>query len=375
VFRFDTTESSVGPDGYYLRTFEIVKIRTQRHAWGKHVFKIYPGPEKPNRFARPNVPPYLETGGAYVFPSVHWHLSKSERFPPSSFAREEAYSTGLPSLDSIIGDSHRVAGFSPMQTSALVGRRGALKSHLAYHFLLRHALGAVENDPRPKNVLLISLRDDLDSAKQTLATIVEQQAIVGSGMTGRQIVQSLIDADRLEISYNSPGCIGPGEFFHRVFVALAREREATNFCLPGGAELPRPERETAEIVVLNGLDHLEAKFPLCEAEKVFIPALISLFRNYKVCSVVIAAEEMAGMRSANIGAMSDLVLEFAEVGKGDRMAAPATDVHKWCSLPDGICQAVEIAATRVPAGQVGGRWGLLGRNAAGFMSFHPAHVK
>jgi hypothetical protein len=213
------------------------------------------------------------------------------------------------------------------------------------------------------------LRDDLEAAKNTLSKILEQQCSIPP-REGMKAIQSLIDADRLEIIYNAPGCITPGELINRVLVALCRERGPCVCRLNDDQELEEPARNRAEIVVLNGLDHLDAKFPLCAAEKVFIPALTSLFRSHEVCSILISAD--AGAQDVNIGAVSDLVLNFSDVGAVDRSSRALNEVLRTCG---DLVQRIEVEATRVAAGQVGGRWGILGRDFAGEMSFYPASVR
>ncbi len=106
---------------------------------------------------------------------------------------------------------------------------------------------------------------------------------------------------------------------------------------------------------------LDVKFPLCATERVFVPALISLFRCFKVCSVVVSGEDRAGS-SHDIRPLSDLILEFSEPAASDYVEA---DV-----LP-GTMQSSKVLAVRVPAGQIGGRWGILGRGETGSMTFFP----
>lgn len=361
AFRF---EGAVGPEGYYQRTFQIVKIKTQSHAWGKHGFKILSGgvagARRP-KYSRTKDTPYLPTGGTFIFPTVHWHLSQSIRDEARTRPHLPYYPTPLRDLNSILGtgDNPRYQGFPGMHTTALVGRRGGMKSHLAYDFMLSHALGAAGDDVGPKNVLLVSLRDDLEAAIETLAEIGDQQELLPPATESRDAVRKLLESDRIEIIYNWPGFVTPGEFFHRIFVALTRTRQQRAVSVHKG-ELAVPHRNTAEIVVLNGLDHLEAKFPLCASEKVFIPALVSLFRCYKVCSVVISAEGGRSIAPHEIGAMADLILEFTDPTPSDLGAV---------ALGSEIWQKSKVEAVRVPAGQIGGLWGILGRKAGGAMSF------
>jgi KaiC/GvpD/RAD55 family RecA-like ATPase len=372
AIRFD---SLIGDDGYFQRTFQVMKIKTQSHVLGKQVFKIYQGPDEEHpggkpAFSRTDVVPYLATGGTYVFPSVHWHLSASGLKNYIEFQRDRAYSSGLPKLDSLLANEDHAdkQGFPAHCTTALVGSRGGMKSHLAYSFLLRHALGpGFVNDDHPKNVLLVSLRDDLDGTKKTLQEIAREERLATPNGGGGDVVQELIDADRLEIIYNRPGCISPNEMFHRLFVALARRRAAESVELGDGSlPLKRPQRDTAEVVVVNGLDHLQSRFPLCSRERMFVPAIISLFRKHKVCLVIASSGGGEGGESA--AAEADLVLNFDPIADGPQRA----ELVKQIPQCTGVIQQTKVTAVRVPEGQIGGRWGVLGRCAGQEMYFFPS---
>lgn len=362
IFRFDGT---MGPENYYTRAFQIVKIKTQTHAIGKnHAYKVVP-------HRKQNGPATLTSGGTFVFPSVHWHLSRLSRDDPApGFTRETPYPTGLDGLNTLLsgGRTNSGGGFPHTHTTALVGERGGMKSYLAYHFMISHAIGAVD-EARPKNVLLISLQDDIVAAKNTLVELIKQQDIAGLRSRAAEVVDALCRSDRLEILYNWPGYVTTNEFFHRVFVALARTRRGDPWVghLSDGAKQEvrhglgtgQAERRTAEIVVVSGLEHLDVKFPLCASEKMFVPALVSLFRYFKVCSVVISAEHRKTV-SHDIRPLSDLILEFADCNEDERrLAGEALSSEQYR----------KVTASRVPAGQVGGLWGVLWRRTGGAMDF------
>ncbi len=351
AIRFD---GALGAEDYYQRSFQIVKIKTQAHAWGRHALKVLSGArDQKTGLARPSDLPYLKTGGSYVFPSIHWHLSRSIReYAPQPSSPRKPYATPFPGINSILGRQPDEQGWPAEHTTALVGTRGSMKSHLAYYFMLSHAWGLL--DSRPKKVLLLSLRDDFMSAKHTLEEIVKQQP----KLKGHSI-DDLLKTDQLEILYNWPGCITPAEFFHRIFVALTRQRNTDSEHRKG-----RKARtaSTTEIVVLNGLEDLDTKFPLCGREKVFLPALLSLFRSCGVCSVIVCAEDSRSRgNQPNINSMADLILEFSYLPDG---------AGKPVRIPADAVQAVKVSAVRVPAGQIGGRWGALYREPSGRMCFH-----
>ncbi len=350
-------EGGVGPEEYYQRSLQIVKVKTQAHAWGKHTLKIYAGREPEHQESgshRRSHSRATDAGGCVVFPSVHWHLSQSIRMEEERRDRESESSapqvlgTRFPHLNAILGKEGR-SGFPVQHTTALVGERGAMKSHLAYDFMLHWAVSHKPIRER-KKALLISLRDDVEAAKETLASTWNQRDSA-KPQQGAGIVQDAIDRDQLEILYNWPGFITPAEFFHRVFVALMRPRKDDS----GNA--PR----TAEVVVLNGLDHLGSKFPLCAREKIFVPALVSLFRGCGVCSLIVAAEDTTpDADKSPVRALADLTLEFSPA---------ATDEQQKVRGLKGAEQLSKVTAVRVPAGQIGGLWGILWRDSAGTMNF------
>lgn len=379
AIRFDW---AIGQENYHSRSFQINKIKTQTHALGNnHVFKIVPratadatnDPPPPVAGNDPPPPvagipvqvlprtrgiPYLETGGTYVFPSVHWHLSGAIRENlVRRFNRAENYRSGLVNMDTILQGTGPTStpGFPRMHTTALTGRRGGMKSHLAYHFMLSHALGISTvncETNQQKNVLLISLRDDIDSARDTLARLIEQQQFAAPGRDSDAKLNELLQSDRLEILYNWPGCVTPNEFFHRIFVALARKRKPDPLYTSMWGQ--------AEIVVVNGLDHLDVKFPLVTGDRVFVPGLESLFRCFKVCSVVVSGDDRPGSLQ-DIRPLADLILDFS-----DYIPVAGLTVD----LPQGTLQTSRVTAVRVPAGQLGGLWGVLGRDATGRMDFY-----
>lgn len=376
--RFNVTMEG---SNYYRRTFQIKKLGNQSHSWGEHELKIYPE-------RRQKKSPFTEHGGVFVFPSVHRHLSKAKKYGSHLRSIEgvsesvtNSYRTSFESLDAILADVERqadLAGFPAHKTTAFLGERGTMKSHLADRFLLYHALGntfnnSTKNIVSPKNVLLISLRDDEDAVRSILAQNIYEQELVKnvSDTTGAiDVIDELEKSDRLEIMFNSPGYIGPGELLHRIFVGISRVRTAVAEEYEILKGLEPTNRNTAELVVLTGLEQFEAKFPLCASEPVFIPALVSLFREFGVGSIFVASGQKSPLTSV-VGAMSDLVLEFDHFSKSD-------DEHlnflQKCvpekQKQDELVQSCFITGARVPAGQVGGRTGILGRTAKGAMSFN-----
>ena len=358
VFRFGWDYSP----GYALRTFEIKKMRDQKHAWGLHRLKIYEG--NGDSAARQHEAPYLSQGGIFVFPSINWHLSV---FRDERASRPQIDGTRAPlpvprkidELNKQISLNPQFQGFPVQGCTALVGRRGAMKSHLANMFLLDQAMKG------RKNCLLVTLRDDLESAIQTLSQIAEDNGYVNQGQ-GEKTIRKLIREDRLEILHNEIGRVSPEEFFHKIYVAVKRNR------------VQRTKR-AAEVVVVNGLDQLEARFPLIAAEGMFVPALCQLLKGCEVCSVIISAvgesSSTAGQSLYGLLPMADLILRIEPF---DPLQRSPDDQREWpkqfpSALKDAVDSGAEqissVETQRVPGGQVGGRIGFLYRQNDGKLAY------
>src|ERR1019366_2079243 len=71
---------------YLVRTIEIKKARFQSHAWNSQQLKVY-GPSRLPKvgkhddwvLARRRGHPYREEGGVFIFPSIHFFLSRYKR--------------------------------------------------------------------------------------------------------------------------------------------------------------------------------------------------------------------------------------------------------------------------------------------------------
>ncbi len=342
VIRFDWSEQM----DYTLRTFEIIKMRDQKHAWGKQRLKIYKGPEnqEKSKYSWPNESPYLKEGGIFIFPSVHWHLSvlrhkKANKGPGDIKTEWLSVPEDVGNLNYQLGKGKKYQGFPFPGCTALVGPRGTMKSYLAYMFLLDQAR-------KGKNSLLISLRDDFSAAMVSLGEIARKQ---GWPQKGEIFINNLINKDFLEIIYNEVGYISPEEFFHKIYVAMER---------------PRKNGKRADIVVVNGLDQLEPRFPLISEETMFVPALIEILKSSGLCTVIVSAvgesTPPAGQSLYGLMPMADLLLGFERI---DSKHIPVN--YRWPDdFPKEIRESSQISQVdiiRVPAGEVGGNIGYLYR--------------
>lgn len=340
--------------GYTLRTFTISKMRSQYHALGKQRLKIFPGP------SREIESPYLKEGGIFIFPSIHWHLGRLRSRRPriasatSSGTDTAGYvrlSDSLNQLNEQLSNDENYQGFPDNGCTAIIGSRGGMKSHFAYHFMLQQAA-------QGKNVLLISFRDDVVRAKETLDWIAKKQLRLSS-----DCVTDFIKSDRLEIVQNEPGMVSPEEFFHKFYVAVQRKRVDGN---------------PAKIVVVNGLDQLEARYPLISSEVLFVPSLIELLRSSNTCSLVVSATSDTTSREGpalyGLLPMAELILRFTQIEAHELeeesnnwgRAYRSTFTRK-SGRP--INQVTAVETVRVPGGQIGGRIGFLHRTPDGSLEY------
>lgn len=250
-------------DGYMTRTMEIIKARYQHHVNGRQQFKILEASK-----IRTRVPirehPYRVQGGIFLYPSMHFVLSRHKYSRESDSNRFLA--TPFPHLDRLLTGK----GFPVGRCVALTGQRGTHKSRVAYAQLLhtlqtdKHSLG-----------ILISLGDDEQTTERILQS--SQKLISGKKQSGDD-VHALISAGRLEIAYFPPGFITPEEFFHRILVSVARCQA-------------KSEKDSV-LLVFNSLDILSSHFPLCAKHSIFIPALIELLSFRGVTSFFVATDDV-----------------------------------------------------------------------------------
>jgi KaiC/GvpD/RAD55 family RecA-like ATPase len=298
------------PENYMIRRLWIVKARFQDHADGWHRMKINPRPT-PEAVPSP-LNPVIREGGIFVFPSVHRHLSlargeidKAKAGSQVPVRHPAAIATPFKALTAAIQGN----GFPPGACTCIVGERGGMKSHLAYYTMLKF----LEEFTRERAIIL-SLRDTENAATETLADILCQQV----NDEGKRLVPSvdtkekalahvrdkLIANDRLEVLYFWPGYISPEEFFHLVCTSVDRLGK-------GKDNIDRP---AASLLIINGLEQLSARFPLCAKESMFISGLLSVL-TVKGITVLVTSGGSAGLPSEQGGVpagllpMSDLIVQ------------------------------------------------------------------
>lgn len=296
------------PENYLIRKMWVVKARFQDHADGFHRMKINP---KPSDEAIPNpLNPLIKEGGIFVFPSIHRHLSIArgaiDKVQKGKFKR---HSKPIETPFAAMNNAIQGGGFPSGACSLIVGDRGGMKSHLAYYTLLRFLI----KNPKER-ATIISLRDTQDAAESTLADILLQQvdddgkkidiAIKSRADAEKYIREELVADDRLEILYFWPGYISSEEFFHLVCTSVDRP----------GISKKNEQGRPASLVVLNGIEQLSARFPLCDKESMFVSGLLSML-TVKGITVLGTSGGLANLPSHQGGVpqgllpMSDLIIE------------------------------------------------------------------
>ena len=275
---------------YYVRTIEVVKARFQSHSWGKHQLKIYANPKKITKPRESDIKgikeynttmmrahPYRPSGGVFIFPSIHSYLSIYKRKTASEIpSRDATYPTKL----------NEIFQIPKGKCTAFIGERGGHKSHLAYlHLLYRLLKHGGESG------LIVSLREDEGTTKETLAGIAENEFDCT-----REHLDFLEKDNHLEILYFPPGYITPEEFFHRIFISVHRLK-----------------RQNSPLTVMfNSLDQISARFPLCAKQEIFIPGIIQTLSGEGATSICIAVDEPGQpVQQYGLLPMADLIVSFS----------------------------------------------------------------
>jgi KaiC/GvpD/RAD55 family RecA-like ATPase len=348
VLRLDKESCS----GYMIRTIEVVKARYQSHVWGKHQLKIYESQQMVERLAevpklevqeqRVRAHPYRSEGGIFIFPSIHYILSRYKRLPPPTLRSQiDTVPTPLSSLNGLLD-----GGIPFGRTTALVGDRGAHKSHLGYVQTLHNILSMDGKS------LIISLRDDEVMTIRALSGILPQH-----WPDQKVTIDDLLKQGKLEIAYYMPGYITPDEFFHRMLLSIYRMRE---------------DNDTCPITLLfNSLDQIASRFPLCAQEKVFIPGIIQTLAAIGVTSVFVGADtDEPDEALRNLLSMAELIISVKRQRsfQKDRFIGMLPNASKDSVRKDGTREAellpdtfltTELTVVRYAGGKAAGSQGLL----------------
>lgn len=269
------------PAGYMIHTIEVLKARYQRHVFGRHQMKLVT-PNKTNHEAVPRDHPYRREGGIFIFPSMHLALSR-RKFERSE-SSQKRISTPYPDMDELLG-----GGFFEGRCVALAGGRGTHKSRLAFG----QVLTTLTAKPRSR-AIIISLRED----ETTVASGLSECVPFPNRDIGLDVIQKFVSSGRLELCYYPPGFIAPEEFFHRVQLSVARQKQAA--------------KGDPVLLVFNSLDLLHSHYPLCAEHGIFVPALVELLCLEGVTSFFVATSEQ-NRDPYGLMSMADPVLRFQRV--------------------------------------------------------------
>ncbi len=286
VIRLDRTRPITPAASYMLRTIEVVKARHQSHVWGPHPLKIleretahdqrdketahqYSERLKEQNQRLKKTHPFRDEGGIFIFPSIHYQLSRcSDKYRP----------VGPPDYgEHPITSLRRVfRGFPLGRSTALIGWKGMHKSHLCFRYILDRVIRHREAG------LVVTLRDDIPTTinnfKSYIAEWKDEEGTLRIDPT------DMLDGNDIELMDFMPGNISVEEFMHRILLSIARLKTAQN----GG---------TRKVVCLvNSLDHLEARFPECARQPLFVVGLIELLSAEGVTSLFVDASSRPAER-------------------------------------------------------------------------------
>lgn len=357
---------------YYIRYIEVVKARYQAHVWGKQQMKIYTAYELPDRENRDydsimrRAHPYRSEGGIFIYPSIHYFLSKYKR----SGTKIEISTVPTPCQ----GLNEVIEGFPKGRCTALMGIRGGHKSHLGYLHILDQIVSGYEFGEHNNRGLIVSLRDDEQMTKRHLLRILKEELylkkhknVLYSTLDDEKkrrleqdadtLLDRLIKDDLLEILYYPPGYITPDEFFHRMFMSIYRFKYRNK-----AASVRNEANETGITVLFNSLDQLSARFPLCAHQPIFIPAMIQSLSGEDVTSIFIAVDE-PGQPPTQYGLlpMADLILSFGryKIREQDYATLHNRKMEPGVDDKKGYKDAIILEVARFSGGQKAGTRGLL----------------
>jgi KaiC/GvpD/RAD55 family RecA-like ATPase len=374
VLRLD---SSTDSGGYLVRTIEIVKARYQSHVWGKHQLKLYGNPNPPKeraesdarlqrggggRAAHPDNRlklrhhPYISQGGIFIYPSIHFVLSRYKTKSAITHDGHDYVPCPIKSITKLLGNK----GFPRGRCTALVGDRGTHKSHLGYLQVMSGLLQGRADSAHRHRALIVSLRDDEGTTRETLARIVGELGAVDGNWThqaGARAIDRLEQSGDLEITFYPPGFITPEEFFHRLLLSINRLKAAEHVHLS---------------VLFNSLDQLSSRFPLCARHTIFIPGIIQMLTAEHITSYFVAGKDEQTIHDYGLLSMAELILiaERRDMDKADYLsfmnalsrengASVDGSMAEWLSELDDKVQPVCLQVDRFAGGEPAGAYGVL----------------
>lgn len=390
TIRFDM---STDERGLLHRTIQITKIKSQKHAEGKHTVAIY---TRPAEHIWERESPFLEVGGVFVFPNIQWHLEHIREWHSTKGDEpaEPHKSSPAPLFPDSMGriiapNDKKLQGLFPGHTISCIGLHNNLKVRFAYSTLLHSITTNLEDGICG---LIVSLDSDKDKITEILAGVLETEFVetlksydddmvnksklIDTPQTKNQnhrtpinfldsdckrklaveFVNYLFESDKLGFIHNEPSYITPGEFFHRVYVAYKRPRKSSN--------------QTIRFVVVDGLDQIETKFPLCAKEPLFISSLVTLLKiDKQACALFISSQDLgidhAAYSASALVPLSDLLLRFIDPADLQKCQDSIAGVARQRRNDQFARECAEVHAIRVPTGMVSEPMGILWSARAG----------
>lgn len=324
---------------YRTWSLKIKKKHYGSQIYGNHIYKIC----TPNH-ALSNI--FKEHSGIVVFPSIHRYLSGArEAF--DSYDNRKFIKTGITHLDAIFkGDTAKPedAGKSmpPDATIVIRGIKGSHKLPLGINILLGGLWSASKNghgylDQSPSDVLIILLDEESNINLNRTAIAGDTELLTKMELpkeiesldnafwlrpgpkncnnrsechwrelcdneknNGKKVFfrktcfaskssESGEDCRKAVIAGFRPGCITPEEFLNIV------------------KKLIRPTNDSPAVfsrVLFISTAHLRMRFPLLDSDKLFLPALIDVFKSQRVLSIIIDIEGDGANKEMSYGLSS-----------------------------------------------------------------------
>lgn len=358
--------------GYRTWALKVKKKHFGPQVYGDHTYKICPpGHALSNIFEHQR--------GIMVFPSIHKYLSGT-REANEDWGQASYLHTGISHLDSIfVGDAWKrgLDGHSmpPDSTIVVRGPKGSHKLPVGINILLGGLWSPQHDSALGRDALIILLDEECDINIGSTAVATDTGALsegdraqgVGpldngwwlkprgndgcaknrtecrwqrlcqpESNRGKKVVFRKVCFDvgprraedkrecrKVVIAGFRPGCITPEEFLCIVKQLLVPE--------PGkGPQFSR--------VLFVSTAHLRMRFPLLEAEELFVPALVDLFKANRIPSVIIDTEgEGSNTRlSYGLSALADYQITLRPITDGlrERYLPYCDKVHE-AQAPDG----------------------------------------
>ncbi len=348
-------------EGYHAKSLCIKKKHYGAQVYGTHFYKICP-PEHslPNLSQGGEAPPNT---GIVVYPSIHRYLSRARTFGQSKPVL--LVNTGITHLDAILSGGSQKKPKSSLdkgcieQNSCVVisGERGGHKLPLGLNLLMgglwKIERGTKKTGPRvvaDRDVLLLLLDEEADILIDCVATarrthlftglksrfasldngkwitwkspnhkshprdqecdwfdLIDKEKNIGKKVIFKRWCASIasvdgrpLDCRKLVVAGFRPGCITPEEFIY--IVSRLLKASAGEVC-------------PFSRVLFVSTAHLQNRFPLLSKSRLFLPAMVDLFKSQNILSTFIDIKGVGADRELSYGlsALADYLISVDKV--------------------------------------------------------------